>query len=131
MSTAAARTRPASRPERLRETVRPDLRVVEGRSPRRSVVPLVVIALLVLVAAIIAPMVINTQMAETSFAIRDQQLKLNALEAESWTLQTQLQQLSSPIALEKAAREQGMVPAGTTGLISLSDGSVEGGQPAQ
>ena len=131
MSTAAARTRPASRPERLRETVRPDLRVVEGRSPRRSVVPLVVIALLVLVAAIIAPMVINTQMAETSFAIRDQQLKLNALEAESWTLKTQLQQLSSPIALEKAAREQGMVPAGTTGLISLSDGSVEGGQPAQ
>jgi len=85
----------------------------------------------VLVAAIIAPMVINTQMAETSFAIRDQQLKLNALEAQSWTLQTQLQEIASPISLEKAARAQGMVPAGATGFISLSGGSVEGGQPAQ
>lgn len=131
MSTAAARTRPASRPERLRETTRPDLRVVEGRDPRRSLVPLVLVALLVLVAAIIAPMVINTQMAETSFAIRDQQLKLNALEAQSWTLQTQLQEIASPISLEKAARAQGMVPAGATGFISLSGGTVEGGQPAQ
>ncbi|MDN5963681.1 MAG: hypothetical protein L0H81_03945 [Actinomyces sp.] len=131
MSTAAARTHPASRPERLRETTRPDLRVVEGHDPRRSLVPLVVIALIVLMAAIVAPMVINTQMAETSFAIRDQQLKLNALEAEAWTLQTQLQEVASPISLEKAARSRGMVPAGTTGLISLQGGSVEGGQPAR
>ena len=34
MSTAAARTRPTSRPERLRAPARPDLRVVEGELDR-------------------------------------------------------------------------------------------------
>ncbi len=131
MSTATARTRPTPRPERLREAARPDLRVVEGVNVRRSVVPLTIIALIVLIAAIIIPMVINTQMAETSFAIRDKQLQLNELDAHSWTLQTELQKVSSPNALEKAAQAQGMVKAGQTGLVTLSTGTVDGGQAAQ
>lgn len=131
MSTAAARTRPTSRPERLRAPARPDLRVVEGTLPRRSVLPIAIVAIVVLLIAIIVPMVINTQMAETAFEIRDQQLELNELDAEAWTLQTKLQEVSSPVSLERAARAQGMVPAGQTGIITLSTGSVEGGQPAR
>lgn len=131
MSTAAARTRPATRPERLRETARPDLRVVEGADPRRSLVPLCVLTLMILLAAIITPLLINTQMAAASFAIREQQIALNQLDAQAWKLQSDLQEISSPISLEAAARAQGLVPAGRTGFIMLSSGSVEGGQPAQ
>lgn len=130
-ASSAARTRPTSRPDHLRAPAAPELRVVEGTLPVRSAVPLAVVALLVLLISIIAPMVINTQMAETSFEIRDQQLQLNELDAEAWSLQSQLQQVSSPVALEEAARAHGMVPAGPTGFISLEAGTVEGGEAAQ
>ena len=133
MSTsAAARTRPTSRPDRLRDSAsaRPELRVVAGTLPRRSTVPHVVRVLLGRLASIVVPMVLNTQMAETSFAIRDQQLQLNELDAEAWSLQSQLQQVSSPVALEAAARAHGMVPAGPLGFISLDAGTVTGGTAA-
>lgn len=131
MSGATARTRPTSRPAYIREDVRPLLQVVEGHRPRRSVVPAAIIILLVLIAAVVAPMLINTRMAQTSYAIREQQIQLNQLEAESWTLQTQLQEATSPIRLEKAARDQGMVPAGKLGTIRLENGHVEGGVVAR
>lgn len=130
MSSVAARTRPASRPERLRET-RPDLRVVEGTHSRRLVVPLVVAVLLALTLAIVVPLVVNTAMAQRSLEIRDLQLQLNGLDAEAWTLQTQLQEKSSPTSLESAAQALGMVPAGSLGVIDLSTGGVQGGQAAQ
>ena len=129
-ASSAARTRPASRPDRLRSGARP-LRVVEGAAPHRSALPMTVVVLVVLLVSIIVPLVINTQMAELSFAIRDQQLRLNELDAEAWSMQTSLQEASSPSALEQAAQELGMVPAGTIGFISLSTGRVEGGQAAQ
>ncbi len=126
-----ARTRPTSRADQLRDAERPELRVVGGRIPLRSTVPIVVLVLVVLLVSIIVPMVLNTQMAETSFAIREQQLQLNELEAESWSLQSELQQVSSPVALEKAARTHGMVPAGSLGFISLDAGTVGGGEAAR
>lgn len=130
MSTAAARTRPASRPERLREP-RPDLRVVEGTRSRRGVVPLVVAVLVAFAIAIVVPLVVNTAMAQRSLEIRSLQIDLNGLDAEAWSLQTQLQEKSSPASLESAAKALGMVPAGSLGVIDLSTGGVEGGQAAQ
>jgi len=130
-ASSAARTRPTSRPDRLRDAARPELRVVEGTIPRRSTVPMVILALVVLLLSIIVPMVLNTQMAETSFEIRDQQLQLNQLDAEAWSLQSELQQVSSPVALEEAARAHGMVPAGSIGFISLDAGTVGGGEAAR
>lgn len=130
MSTAAARTRPASRPARLKET-RPELRVVEGTRPRRMVVPLAVFALLALVFSIVVPLVVNTSMAQRSFEIRSLQITLNGLDAQAWTLQTELQQKSSPESLEAAAKALGMVPAGTAGVVNLRTGGVEGGRAAQ
>ena len=130
MSTAAARTRPASRPERLRET-RPDLRVVEGTHTRRGLVPLVVAVLLALALAIVVPLVVNTAMAQRSFEIRSLQIELNGLDAEAWTLQTKLQDKESPSSLEAAAKGLGMVPAGPIGVIYLRTGGVQGGRAAQ
>ena len=104
MSAATATTRPAPRPELRRDEAR-ELRIVS--------------------------MILNTRMAQTAFEIREQQLQLNELEAQSWALRAQLDEAASPSALEAAARANGMVPAGPTGFITLGTGTVEGGKPAQ
>lgn len=129
MSSAAAATRPASRPERLRAEVS-ELRVVEGRRPGRSLLALALAAILVILTAVIASMVLHTRMAQTAFEIREQQLQLNALDAEAWSMRAVIEEAASPASLEAAARNAGMVPAGKSGLITLSTGTVEGGTPA-
>ena len=131
MSGATARARATSRPAYVGEEIRPLLTVVDSSRPRRSVIPMTIIALVMIAIAIVVPMVINTHMAQTSYEIREYQIQLNELEAQSWTLQTQLQEKASPVELEKAAKTQGMVHAGKLGTIRLSDGTVEGGVAAR
>ena len=131
MSGATARARATSRPAYVGEEIRPLLTVVDSSRPRRSVIPMTIIALVMIAIAIVVPMVINTHMAQTSYEIREYQIQLNELEAQSWTLQTQLQEKASPVELEKAAKAQGMVQAGKLGTIRLSDGTVEGGVAAR
>ena len=131
MSGATARARATSRPAYVREDVRPLLTVVKANQPRRSVIPMTFVALVMIAIAIVVPMLINTNMAQTSYQIREYQIQLNELEAQSWTLQTQLQEKASPVELEKAAKAQGMVHAGKLGTIRLADGQVEGGVAAR
>ena len=131
MSGATARARATSRPAYVGEEIRPLLTVVDSTRPRRSVIPMTIIVLVMIAIAIVVPMVINTHMAQTSYVIREYQIQLNELEAQSWTLQTQLQEKASPVELEKAAKAQGMVHAGKLGTIRLSDGTVEGGVAAR
>ena len=128
MSAATAKARPAARPELRREEVR-EFHVVEGTRPRRSAVA--VLVLLITLASVLASMVLNTRMAQTSFEIREQQLVLNELEAQSWTMRAELDRKASPTELERAAKENGMVPAGASGFITLETGTVEGGTPAK
>ena len=131
MSGATARARATSRPAYVREDVRPLLTVVKANQPRRSVIPMTFVALVMIAIAIVVPMLINTHMAQTSYQIREYQIQLNELEAQSWTLQMQLQEKASPVELEKAAKAQGMVHAGKLGTIRLADGQVEGGVAAR
>ena len=130
MSAATAKARPAARPELRREEVR-ELRIVEGTRPRRSAVAILMLLVAVALASVLASMVLNTRMAQTSFEIREQQLALNELEAQSWTMRAELDRKASPAELEKAAKANGMVPAGTSGFITLETGTVEGGPPAK
>ena len=81
MSAATAKARPAARPELRREEVR-EFHVVEGTRPRRSAVAVLVLLITVALASVLASMVLNTRMAQTSFEIREQQLVLNELEAQ-------------------------------------------------
>ena len=131
MSGATARARATSRPAYVGEEIRPLLTVVNSTRPRRSVIPMTIIALVMIAIALVVPMVINTHMAQTSYEIREYQIQLNELEAQSWTLQTQLQEKASPVELENAAKAQGMVHAGKLGTIRLSDGTAEGGVAAR
>lgn len=130
MSAATAKARPATRPEPRRDDVR-ELRIVEGARPRRSVLAILVLLVIVAMASVVASMVLNTRMAQTSFEIREQQLVLNELEAKSWTMRAELDRKASPTELERAAKANGMVPAGSPGFISLDKGTVEGGTPAK
>ena len=130
MSAATAKARPATRPEPRRDDVR-ELRIVEGARPRRSVLAILVLLVIVAMASVVASMVLNTRMAQTSFEIREQQLALNELEAKSWTMRAELDRKASPTELERAAKANGMVPEGSPGFISLDKGTVEGGTPAK
>ena len=130
MSAATAKARPATRPEPRRDDVR-ELRIVEGARPRRSVLAILVLLVIVAMSSVVASMVLNTRMAQTSFEIREQQLALNELEAKSWTMRAELDRKASPTELERAAKANGMVPAGSPGFISLDKGTVEGGTPAK
>ena len=130
MSAATAKARPAARPELRREEVR-ELRIVEGTRPRRSAVAILMLLVAVALGSVLVSMVLNTRMAQTSFEIREQQLVLNELDAQSWTMRAELDRKASPTELEKAAKANGMVPAGTSGFITLETGTVEGGTPAK
>ena len=129
MSAATAKARPAARPELRREEAR-ELRIVEGTRPRRSIAAILMLFVTAL-ASVVVSMVLNTRMAQTSFEIREQQLVLNELEAESWTMRAELDRKASPTELEKAAQANGMVPAGKSGFITLETGTVEAGTPAK
>lgn len=107
--------------------------VVSGQkvSVRPSAWPFVMIATLLLVLTIALPMVINTQMAQRAYEIRDQQITLAELNAQAETLETELLIASSPQQLEQRAKDLGLVPAGNVGAISLKAKTVEGGVAAQ
>ena len=130
MSAATAKARPAARPELRRDEVH-ELRLVQGTRPRRSLMAVVALLVVVALASVVTSMVLNTRMAQTSFEIREQQLALNELEAQSWTMRAELDRKASPAELEKAAKANDMVPAGTSGFITLETGTVEGGTPAK
>ena len=130
MSAATATTRPAPRPELRRDEAR-ELRIVEGKRPRRSVLMGTIAVVAVAIAAVVVSMILNTRMAQTAFEIREQQLQLNELEAQSWARGAALGGAAAPRPREGAARGHGLVPAGRTGVITLGTGTVEGGKPAQ
>ena len=95
MSAAIAKARPAARPELRRDEVH-ELRLVQGTRPRRSVAAILMLFVAVAVASVVVSMVLNTRMAQTSFEIREQQLVLNELEAQSWTMRAELDRKASP-----------------------------------
>ncbi len=109
------------------------LHVITGQAAdlRTAAWPAVLLALTLLVAAIVAPLVLNTQMAQRAYDVRDQQLVLAELRAESLTLEAALLDLSSSEQLQKRAAQVGLVPAGKLGAINLKKGTVEGGVAAK
>ncbi len=118
--------RPASSP-----TARPAIGVVSRSSAEVGRAwPIILMAVLVLVAAIAIPLVVNTRMAQTAYEIRDLQVELAELEAQQVVLEAQVLEASSPEALDVAARELGLVPIKKVGTLSLIDHTLTGGEPA-
>lgn len=110
--------------------VRPKLRVVGAALPARFTTPTWLALVAVLLVALLGPMVINTQMAMTSYRMHNQEVKLSQLMDEQAVLITEVEVANSPQALSERARQLGMVPAPAPGFISLANRTVTGGTPA-
>ncbi|WP_418606920.1 16S rRNA (cytosine(1402)-N(4))-methyltransferase RsmH [Georgenia sp. SUBG003] len=98
-----------SRPGAQRRPVPPAVR----RHPRRR---------------LLGVLLLNTQMAATSYEIHDKQVALNQLDETEASLRAQVEQAGSPTALEGRAKELGMVPAEGTRFVLLADGSILGAE---
>ena len=129
-SAAVSRTRPVATP-RTRHSVAAPLRVVDQQPSQRGAVAFLVSAIVALLAVLPGNLYLNTQMVPTSYLIHDAEIELARLQEETQSLEQALQKVSSPQRLKQAAHAQGMVPSGATGFITLSDGTIEGGQPAR
>lgn len=126
-TTTALRQYSVLRAESTTLAQKPRLSVIEGTTPSKGRIALLLIALVAIVVSIAIPMVIQAHMAQRAFEIRTYHLELNELNAHSWTAQTKLRSLESAISLENKARALGMVPAQVSGTISLERHTVEGG----
>lgn len=123
-----------SQPSRLEEAEQETrIHVVPGQKNvlRRKAWPFVILAVIIVVLAVAVPMVINTQMAQRAYEIRDQQIALAELKAEGDALEAQLLVVESPANLEDKAQALGLVPAGHMGAISLTERTVVGGVAAE
>ncbi len=126
-TTAAARRYTSAQP--VQAPSRPRLSVINA--PQRSASVFVYFALcgIVLLAALVGSLLLNTAMAVASHRIHEQEAQLTLLTETNADLTAQLESLGSPSVLRDQAAALGMVPAGTTVFLSLESGTVVG-EPA-
>jgi hypothetical protein len=67
---------------------------------------------------------LNTVMAQGAYERRDLKIELSELHQQRSALITALEANSAPQHLSNTARDLGMAPAGTLGVISLEDSRV-------
>jgi hypothetical protein len=80
----------------------------------------------VLGGALLAALLLNTQVASLAFERYELSNELGQLRQDRMDLVAQLDAKSSPTQLAQAARGLGMVEANGTGWLRLADGSVQG-----
>lgn len=110
---------------------RPELYLVPALTKQRLSWPVWFAVAAMLVLALVIPVVINTQMAVTSYAMYSQEQELSTLLDYQADLVTKTREAQSPQYLAAKAKEIGLVPAGEAGYITLSEGKITPGKPAQ
>ncbi|WP_448629642.1 hypothetical protein [Cellulomonas soli] len=125
--TGAARawSQPA-RPLPTRQDAPPRLRLVRAPQQARTRVPFVLLCMAVLGAALLSALLLNTSMANGAYEKYELSNDLGRLQQDEKDLVAALDQKASPDNLAQAAQALGMVPAGGTGWLRLSDGSIQG-----
>ncbi|GIG37240.1 hypothetical protein [Cellulomonas pakistanensis] len=118
------RPRPSAEPQSAPE--RPRLRLVRPPAQARTHVPFVVTCMAILAGALIAALLLNTQLAAGSYEQRSMDVRLAELARSEQALSAELDANKAPANLAARAAAQGMVPAGSTGWLQLSDGTVRG-----
>jgi len=139
MSAATARAYPAparpyaSAPQEspARQPAAPRLRLVRAPAHGRTRVPFVLVCMGLLAAAMLAALLLNTQMAQNSYETYDLSHELSRLDQDAQDLSAALDQKASPAQLAHAAGALGMVPSEGTGWVRLSDGVVQGAAGAR
>ncbi|MER8182573.1 septum formation initiator family protein [Kitasatospora sp. NPDC094015] len=108
---------------RARITVRPGARQIRGRTP------FAVLVVALLTAGLLGLLTLNTALNENSFELSRLKRQTTELTDRKQSLQHEIDQYSAPDALERRARELGMVSGGDPAFLK-DDGSVLG-KPAQ
>ncbi|MGE7433333.1 septum formation initiator family protein [Kitasatospora sp. NPDC001175] len=104
---------------KARITVRPGRRPVRGRTP------FAVLLVVLLSGGLLGLLMLNTALNEGSFELSRLQKQTTEQTDQQQTLQQQIDQASAPDALERRARELGMVPGGDPAFLQ-DDGKVLG-----
>jgi hypothetical protein len=126
-STARVGARALNRPV----TQTPRLRVVTGAPLRRGDAAFGIVCAALLAAGLIGLLLLNTSLAQGSFAIHDLRATSDQLTDTQGALNQSLAAMESPASLAKRASEMGMVPSESAAFLRLSDGKVIGvAQPA-
>lgn len=124
--TSPTRRRPVRAGNAARLRVVGEEQTLKKRSPLMAKI---VAAALLLVALIVSPMLINTQLAMISYQIHEDQVQLAQIKEDNQRVQSQVNLKSSPEKVRKAALDAGYVPAGETGYVTLKTSKIEGGTP--
>ncbi|MEU9475044.1 septum formation initiator family protein [Streptomyces sp. NPDC048191] len=95
-----------------------------GRA-RAARTPFVLLVVLLLGGGLIGLLVLNSALSEGSFKLADLQKQTKNLTDEEQSLQRDIDGYSSPDALQRRARQLGMVPGGDPAFLG-SDGKVKG-----
>ncbi|MGW5457475.1 septum formation initiator family protein [Streptomyces sp. NPDC003996] len=95
-----------------------------GRA-RAARTPFVLLVVLLLGGGLIGLLVLNSALSEGSFKLADLQKQTKNLTDEEQALQRDIDAYSSPDALQRRARELGMVPGGDPAFLG-PDGTVKG-----
>lgn len=95
-----------------------------GRA-RAARTPFVLLVVLLLGGGLIGLLVLNSALSEGSFQLDDLQKQTQNLTDEEQALQRDIDAYSAPDALQRRARELGMVPGGDPAFLN-PDGSVKG-----
>lgn len=125
MSTLAAQQRP-TKPDARSAPRRPPVRAVPSQSTRPAKAPFVVVVLVVLSLGLGALLLLNTLLAQGSFALRELDIKVAALTDQEQALQQKAAVLASPKRLAKAAADLGMVATVNPAFLRAEDGKVLG-----
>lgn len=126
MSTAAARRdRPAVAPV---SAARPGLRVLPGGRSSAPRAPFVVLVLFVLGVGLVGLLLLNTNLQQSSFELRDLEQETRLLRDRHAELSQLVAQQASPEELAERADALGMVPAEERQYLVLEDApTAEGG----
>lgn len=116
---------------RAQASARPNLRVIRAAAPARSTLPFLAMNILILAGALIASMLLNAQMANTAYRMKEVQVEVNIMNDHVETLRTEVQEASAPDTLASKAAELGMVPAGAPGVVDLNSSQLTNGTAAK
>ncbi|MEW2314734.1 septum formation initiator family protein [Streptomyces bauhiniae] len=100
-------------------------RLIPAGRARAARTPFVLLVVLLLGGGLLGLLVLNSALSEGSFELDDIQRKTKSLTDEEQALQRDIDAYSAPDALQRRARELGMVPGGDPAFLN-PDGSVKG-----
>ncbi len=112
--------------QRVESTARRVLRLVPQRRSRAARTPFAVVLVVVLGGGLLGLLLLNTLVAQGSFALHDLAKQSRDLEQRQQQLAGEVQAAQAPDHLASRATRLGMVPGGPPAFLRLPDGRVLG-----